>query len=82
MINGFARASVSGAHVRADIEPAIRDKPRARPRGRQAELAFENVVFLRRISGRAHRWTFRLPSARATLGIVGPPGSGKSTIAH
>ncbi|MBI3918736.1 MAG: ABC transporter ATP-binding protein [Betaproteobacteria bacterium] len=87
VINGFARASVSGARMFEilDIEPAIRDRPGAASLAiGNAELTFDNVSFSyagfpgeRAVEGIS--FTVR---AGQTLGIVGPPGSGKSTIAH
>ncbi|MBT6277224.1 MAG: ABC transporter ATP-binding protein, partial [Chromatiales bacterium] len=86
MVNSIARASTCGARVFEviDLEPAIADKPGAveltEPVGR---LRFENVSFgyggsdvhldLVDIS-------FEMSPGHIT-GIVGPPGSGKSTIA-
>jgi ATP-binding cassette subfamily B multidrug efflux pump len=88
IINGIARASVSGARLFEvlDLEPAVRDRPDAKPlEVRDGVLKFENVGFTydpgigedQTISG----ITFEVRPGR-TLGIVGPPGSGKSTIAH
>jgi ATP-binding cassette subfamily B protein len=86
VINGFARASVSGVRMFEilDIEPAIRDKPGAGDLAiGSAELRFEHVCFSYPGScGEAlHGISFAVQAGR-TLGIVGPPGSGKSTIAH
>ncbi|MCH8197476.1 MAG: ABC transporter ATP-binding protein [Proteobacteria bacterium] len=88
MINGFARASASGARLFEilDLEPAIRDKPDAPELEiRDGVLRFDDVRFAYQdesgdrevVSG----ITFEVRRGR-TVGIVGPPGSGKSTIAH
>ncbi|OGA03930.1 MAG: multidrug ABC transporter [Betaproteobacteria bacterium RIFCSPLOWO2_02_FULL_62_17] len=87
VINGYARASVSGARMFEilDLEPAIRDRDGApQLKISEAALAFENVSFS--YQGFASEHTVEGISfavkAGQTLGIVGPPGSGKSTIAH
>ncbi len=88
MINGFARASASGARLFEvlDLEPAIRDKPDAPELEiRDGVLRFDDVRFAYQdesgdrevVSG----ISFEVRPGR-TVGIVGPPGSGKSTIAH
>ena len=88
MINGFARASASGARLFEvlDLEPAIRDKPDAPDLEiRDGVLRFDDVRFAYQdesgdrevVSG----ISFEVRRGR-TVGIVGPPGSGKSTIAH
>lgn len=87
MVNSFARASTCGARLFAllDTELDIKDAPDARPLEiTEGVLAFENVDFAYPTG--ADRRTIRNVSFTArpgeTVGIVGPPGSGKSTIAH
>jgi ATP-binding cassette subfamily B protein len=87
VINGFARASVSGARMFEilDLEPAIRDRPGAASLAvTDAVLRFENVSFSYTGFPGEHTVEGISFAVRAgqTLGIVGPPGSGKSTIAH
>ena len=93
MINGIARASASGARLFEilDLEPEIRDKPGAPELEiRDGVLRFDDVRFAYQdesgqdgsgkrdiVSG----ISFEVRPGR-TVGIVGPPGSGKSTIAH
>ncbi len=87
VVNAFARASTCGARLFAvlDLEPAVRDAEGAKPLAvADGTLRFEDVGFaygggdgppaLQAISFEVRRGK--------TLGIVGPPGSGKSTIAH
>ena len=87
IVNSTARGSISGTRVFdvLDLESAIVDRPGARelvsPRG---VLRFEHVDFSYEASGvplTLHDISFEVGPGR-TLGIVGPPGSGKSTIAH
>jgi ATP-binding cassette subfamily B protein len=88
MINSIARASTCGGRLFnvLDLEPSIADKPGARDLVvSDGVLRFENVDFQypalandeRTLSGISFE-----ACAGKTIGIVGPPGSGKSTIAH
>ena len=87
VVNAIARASTCGARLFTvlDREPAICDRAGAAPLAlSEGRVEFDDVSFayagvgappvLRGVS-------FALARGK-TLGIVGPPGSGKSTIAH
>lgn len=87
LVNSIARASTCGSRLFSilDLEPTISDQANAQPLSvTEGTVRFENVSF-------AYAGEGSLPVLRdisfevkrgKTLGIVGPPGSGKSTIAH
>ncbi len=85
IVNSGARASSAGARLFEvlDAEPQIRDAPLARDLVvTDGILRFEAVDFS--YDGRANALTdisFTVGPGK-TLGVVGPPGSGKSTIAQ
>ena len=86
VVNSFARGSSCGARLFAviDLEPAIRDADDARElEVGDGTVRFENVSFAYDEDGplALDRVSFEVKRGR-TLGIVGPPGSGKSTVAH
>ena len=87
MVNSIARASTCGARLFEilDLEPDIRDEPHAAPvSATEGRLRFEDVSFSYYGEGAPATITnvsFDLGPGEV-LGIVGPPGSGKSTIAH
>jgi ATP-binding cassette subfamily B multidrug efflux pump len=88
MINGISRASASGTRLFEilDIEPAIRDKPDAPDLLlKDGVLRFEDVCFAYRNEVGGHELVSNISfqvRPGETVGIVGPPGSGKSTIAN
>ncbi|MDP6785486.1 MAG: ABC transporter ATP-binding protein [Rhodospirillales bacterium] len=88
MVNAFARASTCGARLFEvlDLEPSIRNAPDANDlEVTDGVLRFEDVDFAYRDAAGDERVLkgvdFKVGPGRV-LGIVGPPGSGKSTIAH
>ncbi|MBX5169694.1 ABC transporter ATP-binding protein [Rhizobium sp. NZLR1b] len=87
MVNAFARASTCGSRLFSllDLDIAIKDAPDAKELAvTDGVLRFENVSFA--YPGSEKRTVLHDVSFEArrgqTIGIVGPPGSGKSTIAH
>jgi ATP-binding cassette subfamily B protein len=87
MVNAFARASTCGSRLFGllDLEIAVRDAPDAKPLVvGEGTLRFENVSFA--YPGAPERQVLNHVNFEArrgeTIAIVGPPGSGKSTIAH
>lgn len=88
VVNSTARASISGGRVFEvlDLEPDVSDSPGAPDlvitRG---VLRFENVDFSYKTEDgekqALHGISFDVVPGKS-IGIVGPPGSGKSTIAH
>ena len=84
VVSSLSRASTSGGRLFEilDLEPDIRDRPDAGDLEiREGVLRFESVSFSYRRGGAPvlKDVSFRVGPGR-TLGIVGPPGSGKSTI--
>ena len=84
MVNGYARGSASGGRLFAvlDIDPDIKDKPGAKDLDiTSGTLEFHNVSFGYEGEHTLNGISFKAEPGH-TVGIVGPPGSGKSTIAH
>ncbi|MDE0592397.1 MAG: ABC transporter ATP-binding protein [Dehalococcoidia bacterium] len=84
MINGYARGSATGGRLFQvlDIDPDIQDKPDAKDLDiTNGTLEFHNVSFGYEEDHTLNDVSFKVEPGH-TVGIVGPPGSGKSTIAH
>ena len=87
MVNAFARASTCGARLFAflDLPVEIKDAPDAQPlEVTDGTLRFENVGFAYPDNGAKpvlEGIDFEVRKGQ-TLGIVGAPGSGKSTLVH
>jgi len=84
VVNSAARATSSGTRLFEvlDLVPEVRDAPGARPLAvTRGVLRFEDVSFAYDRSPALSHISFEVGPGRV-LGIVGPPGSGKSTIAH
>ena len=87
LVNSFARTSTCGARVFAflDLQPAV-SSPSDAPDLQLTDIAlsFENVDFAYPGAPDApvlHGLSFRARKGE-TIGIIGPPGSGKSTLSH
>lgn len=86
VVNAFARASTCGGRLFSvmDIVPEIADAPGARPlEVTDGLVRFDSVSFAYEAGNTPVLKDVSFEVARGeTLGIVGPPGSGKSTIAQ
>ena len=86
MVNAFARASICGSRLFdvLDLEIPIVDDPAAPAlKLTDRRLRFEDVHFTYPGASQPMLCGITFEAAKGeTIGIVGPPGSGKSTIAH
>ena len=88
LVNAFARATTSGERLFGvlDLEPEIQDRPDAKDLEiSEGRLRFENVYFAyegeKSDEHALNDINFEVGPGE-TIGLVGPPGAGKSTIAH
>ena len=88
LVNSIARATTSGERLFGvlDEEPHVQEKPDAVELNTgKLDLKFENVSFAYRMGDQEVHVLSGINlhvKPGEVLGIVGPPGSGKSTIAH
>ena len=84
MTNSIAQTSVATERIRAilDTDDVIRERPNARVPGKlRGEIAFDRVVFGYEADASVLRGVSFQLKLGEFAGIVGPTGSGKSTIA-
>ncbi|WJY20455.1 ABC transporter ATP-binding protein [Fontisubflavum oceani] len=86
LVNSFARTATCGERIFAllDLDLAITDAPEAPDLEISAgELRFDNVGFTYPAATSPTLQGLSFTAKRGeTIGLIGPPGSGKSTIAH
>jgi len=86
LVNSFARTATCGERVFAllDLELAITDAPDAPDLViTQGALRFDNVSFTYPAAASSTISGLNFTALKGeTIGVIGPPGSGKSTIAH
>ncbi len=86
LVNSFARTATCGERLFSllDLEPAIADRPGAPDlKITDGVLRFERVAFTYPGAAAPALQGVDFTARRGeTIGLIGPPGSGKSTIAH